>query len=703
MQIGTGTAKVEQIAAEQGVVDVMYARLDTESDRVRAARSRAESARVEGPGELFARDAELSRLADGIRQLQSAERSLCFGRIDGTENGEALHIGRIGLRTDAGDTLLIDWRSEAARPFYSATMAAPLGLHRRRHLRLEDREVVDVSDEILDGAAPSADDVVGDGPLVSALSGARTGRMRDAASTLQREQDEIVRSSYSGVVVVDGGPGTGKTIVALHRAAYVLYAFPSMAERGVLIYGPNRRFLRYISDVLPSLGENDVQLATLADVIGSEPTIAEPDAIARIKGQAEFAGGLARWVETRQPFGMPLRLHTAHGTVVLTADVVDTARRSAQQGGIGHNAARELFLEHIVDDLVNELEQQTAREASEFEAELKDVLGIDLERMFAGDHAPTGSLRTAAPDDLDIDWDHIRDDLLEDPGVDRIIERVWPRLRAEDAVRDLLADPASFIPGLREGSFDALAAFDRADATGWSSADLALLDEARALIDGPPRTVYGHIVIDEAQQLTEMQWRMLMRRCPQRSMTIVGDLAQAGPVTTVRRWDAALEPFVGERFAHHTLTVNYRTTAQILEATAPLLARIAPEQRLSRSLREGEPPTVVPVVDHALVTVLDGLIARTLHEHPTELIGVVASEERTAGLRERISETAATVIGAPDARGLEFDTVMIVDPVGIRSAGEAGLRDLYVAQTRATKRLLTLEVSEGSPRGTGPS
>lgn len=664
--------KVKQVEEEQAAIDEMYARLDAELGRSLSARSRAQAAPVEGAGDLFARDAELSRVADDIRRWRSAERGLCFGRIDMVDR-QALHIGRIGLRTTEGDALLVDWRSEAARPFYTATTASPEGLRRRRHLRLDDRDVRDISDEILDGTVPTDDDVIGDGPLVSALTGARTGRMREAASTLQKEQDDIVRSPHRGVLVVDGGPGTGKTIVALHRAAYVLYAFPAIADRGVLVYGPNRRFLRYISEVLPSLGENDVQLATLPDLIGIEPTATDPDDIARLKGRAEFGDRLAQWVQARQPFGMPLALPTAHGTVLLGSGMVDAARRSAQQGGIGHNPARDRFLEHIVDELVDELQQQTAREESEFEAELRDVVGIDLELLFAGEHVHAGSSHGAASGgDLGIDWDRVRDELLDDPGVDRIIERVWPRLRAEDAVRGVV-DPA-------------------ADTTGWSSADLALLDEARALIDGPPETTYGHIVVDEAQQLTEMQWRMLMRRCPQRSMTIVGDLAQAGPATTIRRWEDALEPFVGDRFAHHTLTVNYRTTEQILAATAPLLALIAPDQRLSRSLRQGEHPTTVTVAEHDIADVLDDLIARTRDEHPGELIGVVASAARADRLGERIAEAEATVIAAPDARGLEFDTVVIIDPDGIRSVGDAGLRDLYVAQTRATKRLVILEV-----------
>ncbi|SEF12114.1 DNA helicase IV [Arthrobacter alpinus] len=692
MDVDTGKAR--QIEEEQCSIDEMYQHLDTDLSGRLSDQARAMATPVEGPENHYGRDLEVSRLAENIRQLRSAERSLCFGRIDDAEQRQSLHVGRIGLRTDAGELLLVDWRAEAARPFYSATMASPLGLRRRRHLRLGDRTVLDVSDEILDGTAPTSEDIVGDGPLVSALRGARTGRMREAAATLQTEQDEIVRSPHRGIMVVDGGPGTGKTIVALHRAAYVLYAFPPIADRGVLVFGPNRRFLTYISDVLPSLGENDVQLATLPDLIGVEATNTEPDQPARLKGCAQFADGLARWVQARQPHGVPLELQTAHGTVVLDSDRVDAARRSALQGGLGHNSARELFTEHVVDELVNELEQQTSTELSDFEAEIKEFLGIDLDRMFAGDRRPVSSDGSDVPGDgLDIDWDLIREELLDDSGIDRIVTRVWPRLRAEEAVRGLLRDRAALAHTLPDVSEQDLTLMVGSGQTGWSNADLALLDEARALVDGLPETIYGHIVIDEAQQLSEMQWRMLMRRCPQRSMTIVGDLAQAGPTTTIRTWGQALEPFVDERFAHHTLTVNYRTTAEILQATKPLLARIAPEQRLSRSIRRGEQPALITVAEEDTASVLNELITHTQATHPGELIGVIATAQRSATLDAEISETEATIIAAPDARGLEFDTVIIIDPDGIQSANEAGLRDLYVAQTRATKRLLTLELT----------
>lgn len=692
--------KREQVESEQRAISVMYARLDAETSRLGAARARAAASPVDGPESRLARDAALAQTDGAMGRFRLAERSLCFGRIDSTA-GTSLHVGRVGLRSESGEILLVDWRADAARPFYAATPVSPQGLHRRRHLRTEGRRVVDVTDEILDGTRPTREDVVGDGPLASALSSARTGRMREAASTLQREQDEIVRSAHRGVMVVDGGPGTGKTIVALHRAAYVLYEFPALAERGILIFGPNRRFLSYISDVLPSLGENNVEMATASDLVGAESTMGEPDAVARAKGRRTFGEALARRVTERQPHGVPLRLATAYGDVFLDASRVDAARRSALQGGVGHNHARELFLEHVVDDLVSELELQTAMEAAEFEDELKDV-GIDLARMFArrpGDPEPD-DVESSSPEPT-IDWDLIRDDLLEDAGIHRIISEVWPPLHAEELLRGLLADPDALTRALPELSSDELPSLGSGARTKWSRADLAALDEARALVDGLPETTYGHIVIDEAQQLSEMEWRMLMRRCPNRSMTVVGDLAQAGPTTTIARWEDALEPFVADRYAHHTLTVNYRTTAEILESASPLRTRIDPSQRPSYSIRHGEPPNLRTVFDTDLDAALDDLVARQQNEHPHDLIGIVVATRRARMFDGRFTGEGVVVVPAPDARGLEFDAVIIVDPDAIEGESDAGLRDLYVAQTRATKRLfmLTIAPSVGDVRG----
>jgi hypothetical protein len=403
----------------------------------------------------------------------------------------------------------------------------------------------------------------------------------------------------------------------------------------------------------------------MPDLVGVEATRREADHLARIKGRAALADGLARLVRDHQPHGVPLELKTTHDTVRLDPTVVDIARRQALQDDIGHNRARGLFTEYVVDELVNELERRTAKEMSDFEEELEAHLGIDLDR-FTGNDPST--------DELDIDWDTIRDELLDDPSIDRAITGVWPRLDVDDLVRDLLNDL-----GIGRGD-------------GWSDADLALLDEARALVDGAPETSYGHIVVDEAQQLSEMQWRALMRRCPSRSMTVVGDLAQAGPSTTLRTWDEALKPYVGERFAHHRLTVNYRTTSEILHATEPLLAEIAPDQQLSSSIRHGEQPRTLSVTEESIPSTLSTLITQVAHEHPDQLIGVIATAERSLALEAEVHGAGATLVAAPEARGLEFDTVIIVDPAGLRAAGDAGPRDLYVAQTRATKRLLSLEL-----------
>ncbi|TKK88052.1 DNA helicase [Herbidospora galbida] len=623
----------------------MYDRLDAAVSDTLAARDRA----LTTSDDLHTRDVELSRLTRRLGELRAAERSLCFGRID-TPAGDFLHIGRVGLRSPDGEVVLVDWRADAARPFYAATPATPLGLRRRRHLRLQNRRVVDVSDEILDGSAPTPDDVVGDGPLAAALSRARTGRMREAVSTLQAEQDAIVRSPHRGVTVVDGGPGTGKTLVALHRAAYVLYAFPALAGRGVLVYGPNSRFLDYISDVLPSLGENDVRMATLADLVGVAPTAAEPEEAARAKGVAGTAASLAAWVRARQPRGVPLEVKVGQETLVLTPAEVDAAHRLATREGLAHNPARERFREHVVDALVDLLERRTADALARLDAEVASMLGVDLDDAVAGDLRSLG-LDDSPAAEPEFDWDAVREQLLDDPAVDQATEAVWPRLRPEDAL----------------------------GRTVRTRADLALLDEARALIDGPPEEVYGHIVVDEAQELTEMEWRMLLRRCPSRSMTVVGDFAQSGSATTVRSWPEA----VGDRFVHHTLTVNYRTTAEILGHATPLLARIAPGQGPSRSVRHGEPPRTLtggPDTVRALAA-----------DEDNGLVGVIAPP----GMTEALEGSGAIVVAAPDARGLEFDTVVVVDPAAIEAYRESGPRDLYVALTRATRRLFVVTPAAG--------
>ncbi|MDR1512713.1 MAG: AAA family ATPase [Propionibacteriaceae bacterium] len=685
MRSGGDTAR--QVGVEQQAVGAMHARLDSEVAGALAARDRVLAEPVDGADELYARDVEVGRLTRRVSELRAAERSLCFGRID-HGSGEATRVGRIGIRSDSDAVLLVDWRAEAARPFYAATPAVPLGLRRRRHLRLEGRQVVGVSDEVLDGSPPGPEDVVGDDPLVAALDSARTGRMREAAATLQAEQDAIVRSPHRGVVVVDGGPGTGKTVVALHRAAYILYAFPAIADRGVLVYGPNRRFLDYISDVLPSLGENGVTMATLADLAGVAGVAPEPDDAAGAKGRADLAAGLARWVRDRQPSWTAFDVRIGTETITLPADLVADARRHATGGGQAHNPAREAFKELVAGHAVALLEERTTEALAAMDDEVAAHLGIDLDQSVAQDLRALGLDETIPHEAPEIDWDAIRDQLVEDLGLDAAVDAIWPRLNPEQALRGFLGDQAALAtpPGLApDESASALrgrGAFTRSE--------VALLDEARALIDGPPEEAYGHIVVDEAQELSEMEWRMLLRRCPARSMTVVGDFAQAGTATTIRSWADALGPFVGDRFEHHRLTVNYRTTAEILDATAPLLALIAPDQRLSTSIRHGDQPSTVTVADDELRGALRDLVERAAAAWPGELIGVIGTAETVASLGTSLHDTDAVIVAAPDARGLEFDNVFIVDPEAVQTARHGGARDLYVALTRATKRVWTL-------------
>nr|WP_323384493.1 ATP-binding domain-containing protein [Streptomyces calidiresistens] len=680
------------MAAERAAVDAMYHRLDRELAHALRDRERALATRPENPGERYARDLEVDRLNRIVGELRAAERALCFGRVD-TTSGTSLHIGRLALRDEDGELLLIDWRADAARPFYAATAASPLGLRRRRHLRLEGRTVVGVSDELLDGSPPTEEDVVGDGPLAEALGRARTGRMREAVATLRTEQDAIVRSPSRGVTVVQGGPGTGKTIVALHRAAYVLYAFPRVAERGVLVYGPNHRFLDYIGDVLPSLGENDVRLATAADLVGVTPTATDPAAVAAAKGRAELAEALARWVGTRRPHGVPLTVTIGNDTMTLAGPVVDGARRTALRDASAHNPARERFTEEIVDELVDLMEERAAATLDTIDAEVAQVLGIDPDRATAADLRRLGvETPDTAGGQPEFDRETIRESLIDDPGIDALVERVWPRLEPAAALREFLADGAalaSLLPSWTPGERALLAGGAN---TGAGAADLALLDEARHLIDGPPEHLFGHIVVDEAQELTGMEWRMLMRRCPSRSMTIVGDFAQAGSPTGLHRWEAALSPFVGDRFETHTLTVNYRTTAEILRASAPLLAEVAPEQRPSRSIRHGAVPRTIGTTGAEAAGLVKRLVEEDRRAHPGELVGVICPRDRVRDLAAVPREREQVVlVPADESRGLEFDAVVLVDPAGIRAARPAGVRDLYVAMTRATKRLTVVD------------
>ncbi|MGZ0152892.1 HelD family protein [Kribbella sp. WER1] len=622
---------------------------------------------LRSPGDVIAREAEAARLAGLVGRLEDAEQGLVIGRLDGAD-GRVLYVGRIGLHGENGPDLL-DWRAPAAGPFYAATPVDPLGLRRRRHLRCDGRQVLAIADEILDGSATTAEDVVGDGPLTQALQARRTGQMGAAVATLQTEQDAIVRSGHRGVTVVQGGPGTGKSVVALHRAAYLLYAAPRVAELGVLVVGPNGRFLEYISEVLPSLGEHNAVLATCEELAGIPD--AAPDSVesARRKGSLAMADELASLVRARQTLDGDFAVRVGQELLRLTQHDIARARDAATTSGLSHNRARSVFKEQLVEAAVTRLQQVLADDLARIDAEAAASTGLDLDQAVDDDLRGLGLDDTFSMHPADeLDTDAVRAALLDDAQTESAVQGLWPRLAPEQLVRDLLAHAPGY---------------------DWTVADAALLDEAADLLDGPPERIFGHVIIDEAQELGPMQWRMMLRRCPSRSITAVGDFAQAGPAATAANWHHALGPHVGVHFALHTLTVNYRTTAEVLDSTTDLLKRIAPDQTPSTSLRHGDRPRTRTLAARSdlVATLLDELETQTA-AYPNDLRAVICPDATLTELTDPRITQSAHLVPASQTRGLEFDSAIVALPHEMTTE-----RDQYVALTRPTHKLCIINLN----------
>ncbi len=733
----TESARAEALRSEQAYVSMLYERLDMAVQRAEAALREAHGRGAAGGTHQARIEREVSAAehARRIAQLSGVERGLCFGRIDDT-SGDTYYIGRIGLRDARNELVLIDWRAPAARSFYTATPSDPGTLVRRRHLHTRGRTVTSIDDEVFDLERMAESDrrtLVGEAALLAALRRRRTGRMTEVVATIQTEQDRVIRASLQGALVVQGGPGTGKTVAALHRAAYLLYTHRATLERrGVLVVGPNAMFLRYISQVLPSLGETDVVLCTAGELFpGVQAVAADDSAAAVVKGDLRMASVLKAAVRDRQrvPRG-DLEIVTDDMTLRLSHDTCVRARDRARALRRPHNVSRKLFVQDMLTALVR-------------------CQAAQLNRPVDNDDLPY--LRAAL-------WD-------QDP-VRAALDALWPFLTPQRLISELLSSEkalrsaASGRGGLTPAEQRAIL---RPAGSPWTVGDVPLLDEAAELLGeddaaarameriaemerraeeeyaqgvldltglselgmldastlaqrhrdrgsqattaeraGEDRTwAYGHVIVDEAQELSAMAWRTVMRRVPARSLTVVGDIAQRSSAAGARSWGEMLDRYLKGRWREERLTVNYRTSAEIMEVAADVLKAVAPDQEPPYSVRTGEAaPRALPTTAGELPDTLARLVKSELAEIGDGRLAVITPDARHAELQALLPDAApgpaaatdtleqpVAVLTVPQCKGLEFDAVVVVAPGEIISQSPLGGHDLYVAMTRATRRL----------------
>ncbi|RBY89507.1 AAA family ATPase [Blastococcus sp. TF02A-30] len=697
------------IAAEQAVVDRAHVRREELLGGLRGSLAELSA----GAADAEPRARLLRRRLD---ELEGAEDGLVFGRLDGLD-GTVRHLGRVGIPADDGgagsEPLVVDWRAPAARPFYTATALDPQGQARRRHIRTERRRVVGVDDEPLDPSAQDGD-LVGEGALLHALAQRRTGRMGTAVATLQREQDAIVRAAADGALVVQGGPGTGKTLVALHRVAYLLFTHPQLAERGVLVIGPSSRFLDHVGQVLPALGETQV-VATTCDRLlpGVAVQRTEERVVAEIKGRALWQAALTAYVDAVTPRASALRLTFDGEEYELPERRVAVALRAARSDGRSYHSARRYFVEQVHDALADAVADRAEELLARAEEGFEDVLArVDAGLARADDRGAHLGVRGSDVDGVlsEDDVELLRHRIARDRGVAAALATWWPRLDPAALLRRLLGDGhllCRFAPGL--GADDVAALVRQPE--GWSSGDIPLLDALTDLLgDETPRPlgaftagraaarrdwVYGHVVVDEAQELSAMQWLMLVRRCPTRSFTVVGDIDQTGAPHPHTDWADALRPAFGRRWRPAHLTICYRTPREVMALTGQVLERAGSRNRPPRAVRTtGIEPWRRTCGDEALADVA-GATVRTLRaRYAGGTVGVITAPGRLAELRAAVDDDVP-VLTSEAAKGLEFDATVVVDPDGI-TARPRGWNALYVALTRCTQELAVL-----TPTGPG--
>jgi DNA helicase IV len=629
------------LPAEQAYVDHAYECLDHMREVVGRAADATDS-----------EVAALALEAWAVRRLKTfedAERGLCFGRLDLDTTPAPLYVGRRWVHDDDNELLVVNWQAPAARPFYVATPADPHNVTLRRRFRTEGRRLLDLSDETLDGSGS----IAGGDFLLDELQRSREPHMRDIVATIQADQYRLITRDPEPPLVVQGGPGTGKTAVGLHRASYLLYSHREKLRR-VLVVGPNPTFMEYVSHVLPTLGEENVEQRAVADLVeGIAVTTADPLPTERLKGDVRLAAVIAR--------------------------------AAAERSGA--------HPEELVARMEGEYIRVREREVAELLEEARDELGLttrsrerfrmDVLRRFYEDYgARLGGLAWR-------DFGEVERALNAKGFLGRWLDRVWPTVAPEVLVRGLLTSRPTLeaaAAGLLDD--DELRSLHRSRAGfGWSEHDVPLLDEARALVAEPPRR-FGHVIVDEAQDLTPMQLRMVARRAAAGSLTILGDIAQATGPVAYARWEQVLAHLPGEAEIEE-LRHAYRVPAEIMELALPLLERIAPEVEAPLAFRTGAAePRIERVAEDELVTTAlrramslaqeEGLLAVIL---PEPLIPDVAAHSAY--------DDGIPLLPPRRAKGLEFDHVVVVEPALI-AEGETGLRELYVALTRPTRLLVVV-------------
>jgi DNA helicase IV len=685
-----------EIAIEQAHVDRVYTRLDELKAQAEAMRTKGyeigqgaqREAIFEQASMLFERDMMVHHANQTLQTLDAEYEGLVFGRLDDRE-GERTYVGRLGIRDAEFDNLVTDWRAPAAAAFYQATAEEPMDVVRRRVIRCSGQNVLDVDDDVLIAdAVPEDMQIVGEGALMAALGRSRGEKMRDIVATIQKEQDEVIRAPWRGVTEITGGPGTGKTAVALHRAAYLLYRYRrQLGGAGVLVIGPSGVFTSYISRVLPSMGETNVELRALGEVLdGLEATRQDAAPLAAVKGSLRMRKVLLRALRDTPPEAPEEMRIVYRGEVLkLNARELEKIRRKAHTQGAPPNRSRIRAAEMLLDALAAKAEEHAKDDGRPFDrAELITDLGerIDFHRFL-------------------VVW--------------------WPVLYPAQILKWLGDEKrlASAAKGVLNRHEISMLAADFADRSrGWSIADVALLDELRVLTGPEPKRKrrqvievepqrsggaptrpehydeYSHVVVDESQDLSPMQWRMVGRRGKYASWTVVGDPVQSSwpdPAEAASARDQAFGVKTARR--RFTLRTNYRNSAEIFDLAAKVVAGHAESGELPVAVRRtGVEPEVRPVEAAGLAAATQAAVKELLGA-VEGTVGVITAMDRVpevAGWLAGQADERLKVVGSLDSKGLEYDAVVLVEPVDLITESTTGRRVLYVALTRATQQLIVL-------------